>query len=73
VLITTDTATVGASVIVLAVPPALAVESITFTPALPPGVIEAAQAVHTWMSDTVKVVARFEEPFWREAGLAGPR
>ena len=71
VLVTTDAGTVSASAIVLAVPPALAVESIAFTPALPPGLIQAAQAVHTWMSDTVKVVARFEAPFWRDAGLAG--
>jgi monoamine oxidase len=70
-LVTTDEGTVGASAIVLALPPALAVESIAFMPALPPGVVEAARAVHTWMSDTVKVVGRFAEPFWREAGLAG--
>src|SRR6185437_12920951 len=60
VLVTTDTGTVDASAIVLALPPALAVESIAFTPALPPGVVDAARAVHTWMSDTVKVVARYE-------------
>jgi monoamine oxidase len=71
VLVTTDTTTVAASAILLAVPPALAVASIAFTPALPPGLIQAAQAVHTWMSDTVKVTARFDEAFWREAGLAG--
>jgi monoamine oxidase len=71
VLATTDAATVAASALVLAVPPALAVETIEFTPALPSGLIEAARAVHTWMSDTVKVIARYEEPFWRQAGLAG--
>lgn len=27
--------------------------------------------VHTWMSDTVKAVACYEEPFWRRSGLAG--
>jgi monoamine oxidase len=67
----TDAATVAASALVLAIPPALAVETIEFTPALPSGVVEAAQAVHSWMSDTVKVIARYEEPFWRRAGLAG--
>ena len=61
----------SASTVVLAVPPKLAVESIELNPAAPPGLLQAAQAVHTWMSDTVKVIARFEEPFWREAGLAG--
>jgi monoamine oxidase len=71
VRVATDTETLAASVVVLAVPPALAVESIGFAPALPPGIADAARAVHTWMSDTVKVVARFPEPFWRAAGLAG--
>jgi monoamine oxidase len=56
---------------VLAVPPSLALEAIAFVPALPPTVVEAARAVHTWMSDTVKLVARYERPFWRDAGLAG--
>jgi protoporphyrinogen oxidase len=42
VLVTTGTATVTASAIVLAVPPALAIESIASTPALPPGLIQAA-------------------------------
>ena len=65
------TATFVASTALLAVPPKLAVESIAFEPALPPALVDAAQAVHTWMSDTVKVLARFEEPFWREGGLAG--
>jgi monoamine oxidase len=60
-----------ASAVVLAVPPKIAVEAIAFQPALPPALVEAAQAVHTWMSDTVKVLARYAEPFWREAGWAG--
>jgi monoamine oxidase len=71
VLVTTDAAAISASAVVLAVPPALAVESIAFHPALPSGLVEAAQAVHTWMSDTVKVVARYEDAFWRREGLAG--
>jgi monoamine oxidase len=61
----------AATAVIMAVPPKLAVESISYAPALPPALVEAAQAVHTWMSDTVKALARFEEPFWREAGLAG--
>jgi monoamine oxidase len=57
VSVATDTETVVARAVVLAVPPALAVESIGFTPELSPGLVQAARAVHTWMSDTVKVVA----------------
>jgi monoamine oxidase len=71
VLVSTAAGTVAGSVVVLAVPPALAVESIAFSPALPAGIVDAARAVHTWMSDTVKVVARYTEPFWRARGLAG--
>jgi monoamine oxidase len=70
-LVRTDTETYVVAAVVLAVPPSLAVEAIAFEPALPPTVVEAARAVHTWMSDTVKVVARYERPFWRDAGLAG--
>jgi monoamine oxidase len=71
VRVTTGAESFTASTVVVAVPPALAIESIAFSPALPPALAQAAQAVHTWMSDTVKLIARFEAPFWREAGLAG--
>lgn len=67
----TGDATVTAAMVVLAVPPSLAVQSIRFEPELPPALVDAALAVHTWMSDTVKVVARYPEPFWRRDGLAG--
>jgi monoamine oxidase len=71
VLVATDGGTIAASAVVLAVPPALAVESIGFLPVLAPGLVDAAKAVHTWMGDTAKVVARYEEAFWRREGLAG--
>ena len=60
-----------AQAVVLAIPPALVVESITFTPALPPALSRIAASVPTWMGDTVKAVARFDTAFWREHGLAG--
>lgn len=71
VQVATPDGTVTGRVVVLAVPPKLAVESIGFTPTLPPGLLRAASAVHTWMSDTVKAVAVYDEPFWRRGGLAG--
>lgn len=71
VLVATDDDTFETAKVVLAVPPKLAVDSIAFTPNLPTALAEAARAVHTWMSDTVKVVARYETPFWRDIGLAG--
>jgi monoamine oxidase len=69
--VATSSETFVASTVLLAVPPKPAVETIAFEPALPTALVDAARAVHTWMSDTVKVLARFQEPFWRHNGLAG--
>jgi monoamine oxidase len=71
VVVATSTGEVTARMVILAVPPKLAVESIAFTPALPDELVQTAQAVHTWMGDTVKAVATYDEPFWRRSGLAG--
>jgi monoamine oxidase len=71
IVVATDGATIGASTAILGVPPALAVDAIAFSPELPTGIVDAGRAVHTWMSDTVKVVAHYAEPFWRDAGYAG--
>lgn len=71
VQVSTGAGIFDARMVLIAVPPRLAVESIGFTPGLPSGLVEAARAVHTWMSDTVKAVACYEEPFWRRSGLAG--
>lgn len=60
-----------AGAVVLALPPSLAVVSIDFRPGLPPGVVQVASGTLTWMSDTVKAVACYPEPFWRDRGLAG--
>jgi len=57
--------------VVVAVPPALAVEQIAFTPGLPAAFREAAEATAVGMATTVKAVAVYEEPFWRGAALAG--
>ena len=57
--------------LVLAVPPALAVARITFLPELPERLARLAALTPVWMGATTKVVARFSEPFWRRAGLAG--
>lgn len=69
--VTTAGTTVTGRMVVLAVPPRLTTTSIVFSPALPPGLARAAAGVHTWMSDMIKAVACFDEPFWRTSGLAG--
>ncbi len=56
---------------VLALPPALAVERIHFDPPLPEDLARLAAATPVWMGATTKVVAVYDRPFWREAGLAG--
>lgn len=57
--------------VVIAVPPALAVHSIELPISLPKDLIDVASRTPVWMGDSVKVVARYDEPFWRRAGLAG--
>lgn len=57
--------------VVLALPPALAVEAITFEPGLPSAVRSVAASTAVWMGGVVKAVAVFDTAFWRTAGLAG--
>ena len=56
--------------VVLAVPPALAVATIDL-PDLAPDVRDLAARTPVWMGNMVKVVAEYDAPFWRAAGLAG--
>src|SRR5699024_7697579 len=69
------TATTGhvvtASQAILAVPPALAVEQIQLTPALPAPLRALAESTPVWMGEMVKAVACYQEPFWRAEGLSG--
>ncbi|MDK3258825.1 flavin monoamine oxidase family protein [Blastococcus capsensis] len=62
---------VTAGHVVLALPPALAVEAITFSPALPAPIRDLAASTAVWMGGVVKAVAVYDRPFWRDAGLAG--
>ena len=56
--------------VVLAVPLALAVGAIDL-PDLELDVRALAARTPVWMGNTTKVVAQYDSPFWREAGLAG--
>ncbi|MFT4656788.1 MAG: monoamine oxidase [Candidatus Aldehydirespiratoraceae bacterium] len=62
---------VAADHVVIALPPALAIAHITFTPDLPPNFRSLAAATPVWMGAITKVVARYGNPFWREIGLSG--
>ncbi|MCH9649576.1 MAG: FAD-dependent oxidoreductase [Deltaproteobacteria bacterium] len=57
--------------VVLALPPALAMTNIAFTPKLPSQFVQLASATPVWMGNIVKTVVIYESPFWREKGLSG--
>ncbi len=57
--------------VVVAIPPALAVERIEFTPPLPKDLRDIAERTSTWMGAMVKAVAVYNHAQWRESGLAG--
>jgi monoamine oxidase len=61
----------SAKAMVLALPPRIIAETITFEPALPQGVVAALREVPTWMAGHAKAIAVFEQPFWRGQGLCG--
>ncbi len=56
--------------VILAVPPSTAVASIDIA-GLDDATRSVAASTPVWMGSTVKVVARYERTFWRDAGLAG--
>lgn len=67
----TPTGTLHAEHVVLAVPPALALERIDFGDALPADLVRLARATPVWMGAVAKVVAHYPTAFWREDGLSG--
>lgn len=57
--------------VVLAIPPRVLAETVTFDPPLPPEVVARWSATPTWMAGHAKFVALYETPFWRVGGLSG--
>jgi monoamine oxidase len=68
VRVVADGAAVSARAAVVALPPRRAAE-IEFTPALPDARLDLARRVPE--GDAIKVVAVYDDPFWRGAGLSG--
>lgn len=62
---------VTARAVVLALPPRLVWRYIGFAPATTPEQIEALFTVPTWMAGHAKILALYDRPFWRSAGLSG--
>ncbi|WP_259991444.1 NAD(P)/FAD-dependent oxidoreductase [Sulfitobacter sp. S190] len=65
-----DGTNLSAQKVVLCLPPRIAAH-LHFTPALPAAAVQALQGIPTWMAGQAKVVAVYERPFWRKAGLSG--
>lgn len=57
--------------VVVALPPRLAVETIAFDATVPEAVLGELRSIPTWMAGHAKILAAYERPFWREAGLSG--
>lgn len=61
----------SANKVILALPPRLAAQQITFSPSLPDALMSDLENKPTWMAGQAKIVAVFDRPFWRESGLSG--
>ena len=57
--------------VVIALPPRLAASSITLSPELPASHRDALLRTPTWMAGQAKLMAFYDEPFWRKDGLSG--
>ena len=62
---------VFAKCVLLAVPPRVVAESIAFQPPLTGPQRDALAQIPTWMAGQAKILAVYEEPHWRNAGLSG--
>ncbi|MFF5585129.1 flavin monoamine oxidase family protein [Streptomyces hygroscopicus] len=71
VYVHTSERTFSAVQVVLAVPPALALERIDFGDTLPGSLVRLARSTPVWMAAVAKVVVHYPSAFWREEGLAG--
>ena len=62
---------ITASRAVLAVPPRLLRESVSFTPPLDEATDQAMLGAETWMAAQAKVALEYRDAFWREQDLSG--
>jgi len=57
--------------VVIAVPPRVALEGISFSPELPISRVAELESVATWMAGQAKAVMVYDNPFWRDSGFSG--
>lgn len=62
---------ITANKIVMAMPPRVIADTVSFEPALDAAQTQALQNVPTWMAGQAKIVAVYDHPHWRNAGLSG--
>ncbi len=60
-----------ATKIILALPPRLFMQNISFKPEFHQDIIETLNSIPTWMAGHCKIMFIYEKPFWREQGLSG--
>ncbi|MEC5158081.1 flavin monoamine oxidase family protein [Chryseobacterium sp. MP_3.2] len=58
-----------ADMVVLALPPKLWANRITFEPEISKDLREIALHTHTWMEDSIKIALTFAKPFWKEENI----
>jgi len=63
--------TVTARQVVLALPPRIIADTITFAPTLPQDAIRSMAQIPTWMAGQAKILAVYDKPHWRDAGFSG--
>ena len=63
--------TVQSESVVIAAPPRVALQKISFEPKLPDRRIEVLNNIKTWMAGHAKLVAFYETAFWLEQGYSG--
>lgn len=68
---TTQGAVFKASHVISTVPQRLFSQKIRVTPEIPEEVAIRMLDINGWMSNSVKFVAEYEQPFWRKNGMAG--
>lgn len=63
--------TAFAEIVLLAMPPRLAISTVKFSPSLPYQLTTDWINTPTWMAGHAKYIAVYDQPFWRENGLSG--
>lgn len=62
---------IEAQYVVCAAPPRVIAETVALSPPLSPEATATLREIPTWMAGQAKVVAIYDRPFWRDAGLSG--